>query len=525
MRPLRTLCLALLGLGLAATLSAQQAPCVDGLAHLGGTNYECHRVDLHARVSLATMNAASGNDVWGWTDPATDREFALMGLDNGTFFADVTDPDAPLLLGKLPTTTQPSLWRDMKVFADHAFVVSEAPGHGMQVFDLTRLRGLAPDPARLFTSDAVFHGEGEHTLGRAHNVAINEDTGYAYVVGARILDGTARVCAGGLYMVDIRDPQSPRFAGCFADDGYTHDVQCVIYHGPDTRYTDREICFASNEDSVTIVDVTDKARPVGVARVTYPYTGYTHQGWLTEDHSMFFVNDELDEIRFDLNTRTLVFDVSNLEAAAFAGSFFHPTTSITHNLFIRERYLFASNYTTGLRILDIGGMVDAYDVGAIITHGYFDTYPEGSGNRWAAARHDDEDDHRAFQGQWSNYPFFASGVVLAGDINGGLFVLRPRDLITSAEHEPLAEDALLKAYPNPFAGRATIALTLPTHQHVRVEVFDALGRRVALLYDGLADASSAATLTFDAGSLPAGVYFVRATGEDVSLTRRLTHVP
>ena len=51
---------------------------------------------------------------------------------------------------------------------------------------------------------------------------------------------------------------NPTFAGCFDDDGYTHDVQCVVYSGPDADYTGAEICFASNEDTVTIVDVTDK---------------------------------------------------------------------------------------------------------------------------------------------------------------------------------------------------------------------------------------------------------------------------
>jgi hypothetical protein len=64
-------------------------------------------------------------------------------------------------------------------------------------------------------------------------------------------------------MVDIREPLSPKFAGCYSDDGYCHDAQCVNYKGPDARYKGHEICFAYNEDSLTLVDVTDKVSDSG----------------------------------------------------------------------------------------------------------------------------------------------------------------------------------------------------------------------------------------------------------------------
>ena len=67
---------------------------------------------------------------------------------------DVTTPSAPVRLGMLPTATVPSSWRDVKALGDVALVVAEASDHGIQVFDLTRLRGLSEDPARRFTADA-----------------------------------------------------------------------------------------------------------------------------------------------------------------------------------------------------------------------------------------------------------------------------------------------------------------------------------------------------------------------------------
>ena len=105
------------------------------------------------------------------------KMYALVGLDNGTAFVDVTDTDSLVYLGKLPTETSASPWRDIKVYQDHAFIGSEAGGHGMQVFDLTRLRSVDNPPVS-FTTDAVYTG-----FGNSHNIVINEATGYAYPVG------------------------------------------------------------------------------------------------------------------------------------------------------------------------------------------------------------------------------------------------------------------------------------------------------------------------------------------------------
>lgn len=78
-----------------------------------------------------------------------------MGLNNGTAFIDITDTENPVYLGKLPTASVNSSWRDIKVYKDHAFIVSEASNHGMQVFDLTRLRNVSNTPAT-FTADTNF---------------------------------------------------------------------------------------------------------------------------------------------------------------------------------------------------------------------------------------------------------------------------------------------------------------------------------------------------------------------------------
>ncbi len=112
----------------------------------------------------------------------------------------------------------------------------------------------------------------------------------------------------------------------------TIDVQCVVYNGPDTTYTGREICFASNEDTVTIVDVTNKSNPTQISRMGYSASRYTHQGWLTEDHEYFIFNDELDEPNRGINTNTHLLDVKDLNNPIYKGTHVGRTRAIDHNL-------------------------------------------------------------------------------------------------------------------------------------------------------------------------------------------------
>jgi choice-of-anchor B domain-containing protein len=381
-------------------LSAMGAtPCTNGMA---GT-FPCRNVDLASFLPLAEIGGGTANDVWGWTDPDTNREYALLGRSNGTAFVDITDAEHPIYLGNLPTHSVDSVWRAIKVYANHAFIVSEAANHGMQVFDLTRLRNVASPPAT-FTETAHYNG-----FSRAHTITLNEETGYAYANGVTsYADAAANKCARGLHMIDVRNPSHPTFAGCFDTDGYTHDSQCVTYRGPDAAYRNREICFNSNEDTVTIVDVTDKSAPRQLSRTIYPGSAYTHQGWLTDDATHFLVDDELDEQHLHTKTRTHIFNVSDLDAPTVVGIYEGTTTAIDHNLYILGRYAYQSNYRSGLRVTDISGAATA----SLQEVGYFDVYPA--------------DDLPNFNGTWSNYPYFKSGVVAVSGIEQGLFILRPR---------------------------------------------------------------------------------------------------
>ena len=476
----------LIGLLLIAPLAAAgQTPCANGQA----AGFPCQGIDLLAFLPTSDIGGQGIlSDIWGWTDPQTGKEYALVGRNNGTAFVDVSDPVNPVYLGDLPLHdgAMPSLWRDIKVYVDQAFITADNAGvHGMQIFDLTQLRTVTNPPVTFSETD---HYDG---FAEAHNLAINEETGFGYAVGGD-------TCGSDLHMIDLQ--AEPTFAGCFSFFGFTHDIQCVVYQGPDADHQGKEICIASNVVQISVIDVTDKTMPVVLSSGTYPNFGYIHQGWLTDDHRYFFQNDELDEFRaLVTNTRTLIWDLVDLDDPVLLDEYVGESTSSDHNLFIVGSTMFQTNYSSGLHIVDISEVARPVEVG------FFDTYPAHDSSGFTF-------------GSWGNYPFFESGTVVVSSIGEGLFVLKPT-VIDVAREEPELPDpfALWPAYPNPFARQTTVTLTLDTAQPVSVAVFNTLGQRAALFHQGML-AAGVHRFTFEAGVFPNGVYLIRADGPSFSKT-------
>ena len=354
--------------------------------------YPCSNVDFLSFTAGSALGGGNMNDIWGWTDPDYGTEYVLLGRTSGTAFIDISDPVNPLYLGNLPASGSNSLWRDIKVDGNYAYIVSEAGGHGMQIFDLTKLRNVVNPPVT-FSEDAHYSG-----WGNAHNLVINEASNRAYGVGTN-------TSSGGLHIVDISNPLNPVIMGDFAGDGYTHDAQVVNYIGPDADYAaGYEIAFACNENSITVIDVTDPGNTEELSRTTYN-SQYTHQGWLTEDHKYFLSGDELDENYTGVNTTTFIWDVQDLNAPFLLGTFVSSTPAIDHNLYIKDNLCYQSNYRAGLRIANLDNIAS----GMMTEVGFFDVYPSS--------------DATGFNGTWSNYPYFASGVVAVSHIEEGLFLL------------------------------------------------------------------------------------------------------
>ncbi|MEQ9104821.1 MAG: choice-of-anchor B family protein [Rhodothermales bacterium] len=477
------------------------AACQDGTA----AGFPCEGVDLLSFLPIEQIGGAAGtrlNDIWGWTDPATGTDYALVGRTDGTAFVDLADPREPRYVGTLQTRTNASTWRDIKVINDHAVIVADNAGsHGMQVFDLANLRNATGAPVN-FQPTTVYTA-----FGSAHNVAVNEASGHAIAVGisgAQSVPAGA-VCGPGPHLIDMSNPASPVFAGCYLPGhgrSYSHDVQCVRYNGPDTAHAGKDICVGSDEVGISVTDVSNTTVGKELSRLAYPAVAYAHQGWLTEDHRYFFLGDELDESRgLASNTRTLLFDLEDLDEPVLVGEILGASASIDHNMYTHGGLLYQANYASGLVILDLNA-TSTLSPQSISQVASFDVYPG--------------DDGTAFVGAWSVYPYFDSGVVLVSGIESGLYVLKLSSNTSTAvaprpDTRPIRPgDVRLQVYPNPSQDGVTVSFETNGTGPVRVDLYDGLGRRVRHIHDGVGGTNGPTTVRILTDGLPGGIYFVRA---------------
>ncbi|PGG95475.1 hypothetical protein GX51_08233 [Blastomyces parvus] len=385
--------------------------CVNGKAG----EFSCNNVDMTAFLSHEDMESAArlGNDVWGWTAP-DGREFVAVGQFDGTAFVEVLKNGKLKYLGRLPTHTTATTWRDMKVIDGYVYIGSEAPDHGLQVFDMRKLAEVKGKPVNYDIKKDVTAWFGG--FGSSHNIVAHEESKMIYAVGT----GRNTTCKGGLFMVDVSDPANPTSPGCVSEDGYVHDAQCVTYNGPDKQYNGHQICFNYNEDTLTIVDVTDKFNPVQISSTPYEGSSYTHQGWIADANMEYLLlDDELDEMDGTNpgntnHTTTYIVSIASLAKPKFTGFYQSPVKSIDHNQYVIDGLTYQSNYGSGLRIVDVSSVTKDPTGNGFKEVGHFDCHPEDDAIGGTVE----------FFGSWSVYPYFKSGIIVLNTIERGLFALK-----------------------------------------------------------------------------------------------------
>jgi choice-of-anchor B domain-containing protein len=317
---------------------------------------------------------------------------------------------------------------------------------------------------------------------------INEDTDFAYAIGTNTFNG-------GMHIMDISSPLDPILVGAY-DGAYSHDIQPVVYNGPDQDYAGREVVFCFNGSAgIAIVDVEDKGDTQLISQLSYAQSGYTHQGWVSDDQRLCFFNDELDEMNFGNNTRTYIMDIADLDAPSIIGFFDAPSEAIDHNLYVIGDKIYQSNYLSGLRILDNSAAAS----GTLELVGYFDTNPES--------------DAPSFDGTWSNYPYFNSGNIGVSTMSH-FFMLQPgANIAPDAVSVPVVTpDDSFTVFPNPASDFLVID---GFHGQSALELYDLQGKMVKRWNE----LPVLPGLHIDVANVPNGMYSLRlvSTGKTTKL--------
>lgn len=350
-----------------------------------------------AFIPISEMLAAKVNDVASWYDDQEDQTYILVGCDNGTALYRLLPGSRPIYMGKLPTQSVSSLWRDIKVVKDHAYIVSEAPVHGMQVLDLTALREWHPlDGPVEWQADAVVGSPSS-----AHNLVAFEEDDMILQVGSSF-------ASGGAVLFDVSEPGSPQLVGTASEWGAFHDGHALVYNGPDVEHHGKSLLFAAGSGKLWVLDITDPSDITMVSSSNYPNAHFSHQVWVSDDHDHAFLGDELDETSEGLPTRTMVFDLTDLDNPAVVEVHEADSYASDHNQYTHGEWLFQSNYNAGLRMLS-----DAWPTFPVLTErGHFDPLDSLSGP--------------GFNGAWSHVILKEEGVIAFTSINQGLWVVKPQ---------------------------------------------------------------------------------------------------
>ncbi len=332
------------------------------------------------------------NDVWGF-EHSNGTNFAILGTRCGTSIYNIADPAAPILVVEIPGAA--GVWRDIKNWGDKIYVVADQGNTGLQVIDMT-------DPSSI--PSWSYHPKiGEDSLMNAHNLYI-DDLGLLYVAGCRQLN------EGGVLILDLyQDDSIPPVVG-LGPPVYAHDV---FYH------TGRNVLVTSDiyERYFSLHTLSIEADTILVNTVANQETGgaFTHNVWTSEDGNIAYTTDEVGGAYVE------AWDISDHNDIVFLDKYAPYSTLgnnvAPHNVHVKGDHLIISYYQDGVKIVDASRPSNLVEIGA------YDTDP-GAGT-----------------GCWGAFPFFTNNLILASDINNGLFVLQPDYTAKASYLEGVVKDS------------------------------------------------------------------------------------
>lgn len=387
-------------------LEMASSTCVGGFAG----EYPCNGIDFMSRVPLSSFTGSplSASNLWGYVDLDDNREYAIIGLRNGTGVVDITDPVNPVIVGHIAGVS--SQWREVKVYQfwnasasrwdAYAYITTEGSGGGIQIIDLTQLPNSV-SLASTWTGVSTSHTDHVSNINYSTNVSNNPNfPPILYISGSN---------KGGLRFVSLANPTNLTeigfWTGTYSHDTYAHVFtdaranQCAPGHNP------CEVVFSfAGSPGLKIIDVTDKSAPVTLSTFTYPQLGYTHSGWISSDGNHLYLHDELDEQNFGVNGRIYTIDITNLTAPFVSNIHTTGNAAIDHNGYTIGNKFYFSNYTRGIGVLDVT------NPNAPVELAFFDTYPANN--------------TATFNGAWGVYPYLPSGNIIISDIQRGLIVVK-----------------------------------------------------------------------------------------------------
>lgn len=417
--------------------------------------------------------------VWGWKQQSTGKEYAILGASDGTYFIDVSNPATPVVCDYVPATHGDLIWHEIKSYQNYCYIVSDdAAPNSFIIADMSYL----PDSVHIVKNDNVL-------FERCHTIYVDGDKLYG---GAVTGVGSSFLYSMAVYDLSV-DPANPTLIRTLNQDypsiNYAHDM----FVRNDTIYA------SCGYQGLHIYKLDSMFHEIGVL-TSYPEQGYNHSSFLTSNGNTLIF---MDEVPAGKAIKSL--DVSNMSNLTINEVFRSNLGNTPHNPYILGNdILVAANYTDGIQIFNMSNPSGIY------CSGYFDTDTIVNYPTYPTSM--------TYHGCWGAYTDLPSGLVLAADMQNGLYVLDITAAMTNTQ--TVATPAISAvAYPNPFNADFYINLSTTKSQSLTWSVYDITGKVVLSATENVP--GGPILLEIPAADLAKGMYNVVIESEELHSSVKL----
>ncbi|MBK8956159.1 MAG: choice-of-anchor B family protein [Saprospiraceae bacterium] len=333
--------------------------------------------DLNMKIVAHVPAPEGGSGIWHFVDK-NGIEYAALGSRTALVVYSLEDPSKPI--ERYRASGVNTTWREVFSYGDYIYGVTDASSDGLIIINMK----AAPNKiSHKFWTTQITANNQTGEISTCHTIFIDEK-------GIMSLNG----CGGwrGVLFFDLKpDPENPVFLGSETK-RYCHD-----------NFVRNDTMYSSDiyEGLLSIWDVKDPMNVREMATINTPFS-FTHNSWISDDSKFVFTTDERE------NAFVAAYDISDLSDIKLLDQWRPKDTEgtgvIPHNVRYLNGYLITAYYTDGVKIIDAHKPDNLIEVGSVDT--YF-------GNQ------------TGFHGCWGLSPYLPSGTIVASDIEGGLFVIKP----------------------------------------------------------------------------------------------------
>lgn len=419
------------------------------------------------------------NGIWGWVDPQDNKEYAIIGSSEGVYFIDVTVPTAPVVRDYVPGRRNNCIWREIKTYQNYCYMVSDdgAP-NSMQIVDLSYL----PDSVNIVHDNNTI-------IERSHTIWVDGNKLYCGIPKGPSVGGTSK-----LAVFSLANPAAPALLRKIEQDYPSTDYSHDMFVRNDTVYA------SMSYSGLFIYRWTGTNFVMLNSLTTYPSQGYNHSSSLTPDGKTLIM---LDEVPTGLPCKSV--DVTNISSISVLTTFKStPTSTATpHNPFVvNNNRVVVAYYQDGVQIFDISNPSNP------VRTGYYDTNPTDC----PACPNPN------YSGCWGAYVELPSGIVIASDMQNGLFVLDANGALVTDDANSLLNSGLT-LFPNPAAQQTELSLSLKKESDVTISILDIYGKTISSFNRHFSQGGN--VINLNTSEYASGIYLVSVTGEGFSVTQKL----